>query len=624
MSSGTTRTGLSGALPGLRRTLHRFRHQVAAERKLIVLGLLALIAEVALRLLEPWPLAYVIDAIVAATGADLATRGAPVPGIPGIADLTVLLIICAAAVVGVVALRAAAAYAMTVCFALAGNRVLTRVRTELYAHLNRLSLRFHESRRTGDLVTRVTGDIGRLQEATVTAAIPLAGNVITLAGMFVVIVIMDWQLALAVAVVFPLFLLIGGRLTRKINSVSRGQRAAEGALASLATESLGAMPVVQSYALESRMEQRFGGSNERTLADGVRAKKLSAGLERKTDVLVGLATGVVLLLGGHRVLAGALTPGELTVFLTYLKTAFRPLRDIAKYTGRIAKAAASGERIVDLLDTRPEIVDAPWARPAPRFRGLIEFRDVVFGYRPGRPVLKGLNLIIPPGRRVALVGPSGAGKSSIAGLLSRLRDADAGQVLIDGRDLRDLTLDSARSQVAVVLQDSVLFADTIRANIAYGAPDLDGRPVSDEWIRWAARLAGADAFIQALPQGYDTVIGERGATLSGGQRQRIAIARAAIRNAPIVILDEAMTGLDPGTEAEVAAALRRLTEGRTTLVITHDLDAARDADLVFWIDDGRLVRGGTPTAVLGQSANGTRPAILPQRRPEPVEGGRAR
>ncbi|GAB3757351.1 ABC transporter ATP-binding protein [Microlunatus parietis] len=595
----SAKRGLSGALPGLRRTLHRFRHQVAAERKLILVGLLALFAEVALRLLEPWPLAYVIDAIVAATGADLATRGAPVPGIPGVAHLTVLLIICAAALVGVVALRAGAAYLMTVCFALAGNRVLTRVRTELYGHLNRLSLRFHESRRTGDLVTRVTGDIGRLQEATVTAAIPLAGNVITLAGMFVVIVIMDWQLALAVAVVFPLFLLIGGRLTRKINSVSRGQREAEGALASLATESLGAMPVVQSYALESRLEQRFGGSSERTLADGVRAKKLSAGLERKTDVLVGLATGVVLLLGGHRVLAGALTPGELTVFLTYLKTAFRPLRDIAKYTGRIAKAAASGERIVDLLDTRPEIVDAPWARPAPRFRGLIEFRDVVFGYRPGRPVLKGLNLIIPPGRRVALVGPSGAGKSSIAGLLSRLRDPDAGQVLIDGRDLRDLTLDSARSQVAVVLQDSVLFADTIRANIAFGAPDVygDGRPVGEEWIRWAARLAGADQFIQALPQGYDTVIGERGATLSGGQRQRIAIARAAIRNAPIVILDEAMTGLDPGTEAEVAAALRRLTEGRTTLVITHDLDAARDADLVFWIDEGRVVRAGTPTAV---------------------------
>ncbi len=597
-SSPPKRRGLSGALPGLRRTLRRFRPQVLAERRLIALGLLALFAEVALRLLEPWPLAYVLDAIVAATGADLTTRTSPIPAIPGLADLTALIIVCAVAVVGVVALRAAAAYAMTICFALAGNRVLTRVRTELYRHLNRLSMRFHESRRTGDLVTRVTGDIGRLQEATVTAAIPLAGNVITLLGMFVVIVIMDWQLALAVAVVFPLFLLLGGRLSRKINHVSRGQRQAEGALASLATESLGSMAVVQSYSLESRMEQRFGGNNERTLTDGVQAKKLSAGLERKTDVLVGLATGMVLLLGAHRVLAGALTPGELTVFLTYLKTAFRPLRDIAKYTGRLAKAAASGERIVDVLDARPEITDSPWARPAPRFRGLIELREVELSYRPGRRALAGASLIVPAGRRVALVGPSGSGKSSIAALLCRLRDPDDGQVLIDGWDLRELTLDSVRSQIAVVLQDSVLFADTIRANIAFGAPE----PVGDDWIRWAARLAGADEFIERLPEGYDTVVGERGATLSGGQRQRIAIARAAIRNAPIVILDEAMTGLDPGTEADVAAALRRLTEGRTTLVITHDLSAARDADLVLWIEDGRVIRGGTPAAVLGEQA----------------------
>ncbi len=595
--------GLTRALPGLRRTLHRFRHQVAAERRLIALGLLALFAEVGLRLLEPWPLAYVLDAIVANTGADLTTltkpnRASPIPAIPGLADLTALIIVCAIAVVGAVALRAAAAYAMTICFALAGNRVLTRVRTELYSHLNRLSMRFHESRRTGDLVTRVTGDIGRLQEATVTAAIPLAGNVITLFGMFVVIVIMDWQLALAVAVVFPLFLLLGGRLSRKINQVSRGQRQAEGELASLATESLGAMAVVQSYSLESRMEQRFGGNNERTLTDGVQAKKLSAGLERKTDVLVGLATGVVLLLGAHRVLAGALTPGELTVFLTYLKTAFRPLRDIAKYTGRLAKAAASGERILDVLDARPEITDASWARPAPRLRGMIELRDVELSYRPGRRALAGVNLIIPAGRRVALVGPSGSGKSSIATLLCRLRDPDSGQILIDGWDLRDLTVDSVRSQIAVVLQDSVLFADTIRANIAFGATE----PIGEEWIRWAARLAGADEFIDRLPQGYDTVVGERGATLSGGQRQRIAIARAAVRNAPIVILDEAMTGLDPGTEADVAAALRRLTEGRTTLVITHDLAAARDADLVLWIENGRVVRGGTPAAVLGDRA----------------------
>jgi ATP-binding cassette subfamily B protein len=317
-------------------------------------------------------------------------------------------------------------------------------------------------------------------------------------------------------------------------------------------------------------------------------------LERKTDVLVGIATGLVLFFGAHRVLSGALTPGELTVFLTYLKTAFKPLRDIAKYTGRIAKASASGERIVDVLDERIELTDDAWARPASRFLGYVKFEDVHLCYRPGHPVLRGLNLSVKAGQRVAVVGPSGAGKSSLVALLSRLRDPDEGRVLIDGHDLRDLTLASVRSQVAIVLQESVLFAESIRENIALGSAE----PVTDAQVEAAARLAGAHDFILALPEGYDTVVGERGSTLSGGQRQRIAIARAAIRDAPIVILDEAMTGLDAETETEVLAALSRLTEGRTTFVITHDLEAARDADLVFWVEQGRVRHVGTPAEVL--------------------------
>ena len=583
---------LKGAVPGLRRTVRRFAPHIRQQRKLLVLGFLALFLEVGFRLLEPWPLAYVIDAVVAASGADLSTRATAVD------NLQALLVICSVALVGIVAIRALCSYAMTICFALAGNRVLTRVRAELYAHLNALSMNFHDRRRTGDLVTRVTGDVGRLQDATVTALIPLVGNFITLAAMFVVIAVLDWQLSLVVVVVFPLFALIGRRLTRKIVGVSRGQRSAEGALASLATESLSSMTVVQSYSLEARMQHRFGGSNQRSLVDGVKAKKLSAGLERKTDVLVGVATGLVLFFGAHRVLSGALTPGELTVFLTYLKTAFKPLRDIAKYTARIAKAAASGERIVDVLEERIDLTDADWALRASRFRGYVDFENVHLSYRPGHPVLRGLNLSVKAGQRVAVVGPSGAGKSSLVALLSRLRDPDEGRVLIDGQDLRDLTLASVRSQVAIVLQESVLFAESIRENIALGSSE----PVTDARVEEAARLAGAHEFILALPEGYDTVIGERGSTLSGGQRQRIAIARAAIRDAPIVILDEAMAGLDAETESEVVAALGRLTEDRTTFVITHDLEAARDADRVFWVERGQVLRAGTPSEVLGQVA----------------------
>ncbi len=574
---------LRDAAPGLRRTLTRFRPHLREQRKLLILGCIALFAEVALRLLEPWPLKYVLDAVIAAAGADLRT--------PQPAELRTVLIVATVALVAVVVLRAVAAYLMTILFALAGNRVLTRVRAELYAHLHTLSMAYHDKARTGDLVTRVTGDVGRLQEVTVTAALPLAGNVVTLAGMLVVVAVLDWQLALLVLLVFPVFLVTSVRLTRRISTVSRSQRQAEGALASLATESLGSMQVVQAYSLENQMQQTFGGSNAKSLRDGVKAKKLSAGLERKTDVLVGLASALVLYVGALRVLAGELTPGELVVFLTYLKTAFKPMRDLAKYTGRIAKAAASGERIVDVLDTRPDITDRSWARPAGGFRGDVRFEGVQLSYEPGHPVLRGLDLWVPAGERIAVVGASGAGKSTLVSLLTRLRDPDDGRVLVDGHDLRDLTVESVRRQVAIVLQESVLFAGTVRDNIAFGRPDATSEQIED-----AARLAEAHKFVLALPDGYDTVIGERGSTLSGGQRQRIAIARAAIRDAAIVVLDEALTGLDQDTEREVVQALARLTEGRTTFVITHDLDAAAGADRIVFLQDGVVVDDIRPAA----------------------------
>jgi ATP-binding cassette subfamily B protein len=589
--------GLRESVPGLRRTLRQFRPHVREQRPLLIGGSAALFAEVVLRLLEPWPLKYVLDAVIVASGADIDVQQP--------ADVRRLLLIASVATVLVVVLRALASYVMTICFALAGNRVLTRVRAELYAHLHRLSLAFHDSARTGDLVTRVTADVGRLQEATVTAALPLLGNVVTLLGMLIVIVVLDWPLALLVLLVFPVFAVTSVRLTRRIASVSRGQRKAEGALASLATESLSSMKVVQAYSLEEQMQAAFGGSNLKSLKDGVQAKKLSAGLERKTDALVGVATGLVLYVGARRVLAGALTPGELVVFLTYLKTAFKPLRDVAKYTARIARAAASGERIVDVLQLRPDLRDGDATSPAPRFRGEVRFVGVHLSYFPGHPVLGrpgagGLDLHVPAGQRVAVVGPSGAGKSSLVALLSRLRDPDDGQVLVDGHDLRSLTIDSVRSQVAVVLQESVLFAVSVRDNIAYGLPGA-----TEEQVEEAARLAGAHEFVLGLPEGYDTVLGERGATLSGGQRQRIAIARAAIRDAPIVVLDEALAGLDEDMEAEVVAALGRLTVGRTTFVITHDLEVARDADRMVWLEQGRVLHEGS-TAVLARNEHGER------------------
>lgn len=554
---------------GLSRTLRYLRPHLAPQGWLLAGGTAALLAQIVFRILEPWPLKWVIDTVVRAQ------QGPPVAGAGR------LLLLAGLATVAVTALRAGTAYLSTVAFALAGSRAMTAVRHDVYAQLMRLSQRFHAGSRTGDLVTRLVSDVGRLQDVAITAALPLAANVLTLFGMAGVMLLLDWRLALVVLLVLPWFLRAGSRSSRRIHAAARQQRRREGALAGVAGESLGALSVVQAYTLEPVMLDRFARSNRGSLREGVRAVRLSAGLERRTDLVIGLGTAAVLVLGGLRVLAGALTPGELVVFLAYLKSAFKPMRDVAKYTGRLAKAAASGERLLDVLAAVPDIADRPGARPAPRFRGDVRFVGVHVSHGRDLPALRGVDLDVPAGTRVGVLGPSGSGKSTLGALLPRLVDPDRGAVLIDGVDLRTWTLASVRAQVAVVLQESVLFAASVRENIGYGRPGA-----TDAQIEAAARAANAHDFITALAHGYDTVLGERGATLSGGERQRLAIARALLRDAPIVVLDEPTASLDDANRQAVQAALRRLTAGRTTFLISHDPDELADCDVLVWVERG--------------------------------------
>lgn len=576
---------LTAALPGLRRTLKHVRPHLRPHRRLIVIGMIALFAEVLFRLAEPWPLKFVLDAIIAAASPELVAHAT------GEDNLLALVIVASLTVVAVAALRAGSAYLRTVCFALAGNRAMTGVRGHLYAHLQRLSLTYHGSARSGDLLNRLIADVGRVREVAVTAALPLLGNTITLVAMLGVMLWMDWQLALVSIGALIVFAVGSSKQGPRITGAARKQRSREGDLAGSANETLGAMQVVQAYSLEGVLSERFASSNSRAMKDGVKATRRSAALERGTDVLVGVASGVVLFLGARQVLAGTLTPGELTVFISYLKASFKPMRDLAKFTGRIAKAAASGERISDVLDEAPDITDSSWARPH-RPRGYVTLQGVSTSYGDGRLALRDVNLNVLAGQRVGVLGPSGGGKSTLVSLLPRLQDPVAGEVRIDGHDLRDLTLASVRDNVAIVLQDSVLFATTIAENIEYGRPGADR-----EEVIAAARAAGADEFIQALPLGYDTVVGERGGTLSGGQRQRIAVARAMLRDASIVVLDEATTGLDPRTAAGVRQALAELSRGRTTFIITHDVRDVADCDVVLWISEGRIVDRGTPEEI---------------------------
>jgi ATP-binding cassette subfamily B protein len=574
---------LRKSLPGLSRIARRFWPHLRKERRLIATSLLALFAEVGLRLLEPWPLKFVFDSVLASK------PGQNSSGVPLIdrLDPSTLLIAAAVAVVAITALRALASYFNTVGFAMLGNRVLTRVRSELYAHMQRLSLSFHTKARGGDLVVRVISDVSQLKDVAVTALLPMVAHALILLGMVGLMLWLNWQLTLLALVTVPLFWLSTLRLSKRIQDAARKQRKREGAMAATASESLGAIKVVQALSLEKTLSAAFFSQNKESLKQDAKASKLSASLERTVDVLIAISTGLVLWYGATLVMSKSLTPGDLLVFLTYLKNAFKPVRDFAKYTGRLAKATAAGERVLDLLEREPDVRDLPNAIPAPGLRGAVAFENVSFEYEPGRPVLRGINLDVEPGGHVALVGASGNGKSTLVGMILRLYDPSRGSVKIDGRDIREYTLDSLRAQISVVMQDTILFAASARDNIAYGAPNA-----TDEEIIAAARLANAHDFIEALPEGFDTVLGERGATLSNGQRQRIAIARAAIRHAPILILDEPTTGLDEENEHAVMEALQRLMVGRTTFLITHKLAHAQLADKVMVLENGRIVEQG--------------------------------
>lgn len=548
---------------GLRQFYRHAWPHLRKERGRITAGFFALLLGSALRLLEPWPLKFVFDRVFQSK-----TTGELFLAWPD----EWLLLAAAGAGLALSGGRILADYVRTVSMAIAGNRVLARIREEVFEQLQCLSLRFHYSSRGGDLVARVISDVNMLRDVATTAMVPLVANVLVFLGMIALMAWLQWELALVVYGTMPLFWLLTARLGKRIKEVAKTQRKREGAMAATASEAITSIKAVQAMALEGSFNELFRSRSSESMKGDAKGSRLSAGLERGVDALIAIATAIILYLGGTMALAGQMTPGDLLVFLTYLRRVFNPLQDFAKYAARLAKASAAAERVLDLLDGPPAVTDDPSAQPIRIERGLIRFEHVEFAY-DDVPVLRGLNLQIEPGECVAIMGESGLGKSTLIHLLLRLYDPAAGRVTIDGHDLRAFTLTSLRSQIATVMQDAILFSGTLRENIAIGRPDAEFHE-----IEAAARVAHIHEFVTGLPLGYETLVGERGVTLSSGQRQRLSIARAALREAPILVLDEPLTGLDEENQREVGEALLGLARGRTTLVITHDPKHAAQCD----------------------------------------------
>ncbi len=584
----------------MRELLRTCQTDVMAERGLLATAFGAVLATVVFRVLEPWPLKFIYDFIFRNNHGQSKTLylfGLSIP-VQGTEHRLLLIGLAVCGLVMFSALAGIFDYLSNVVMGVAASRVLAKLRVRLFRHIQSLDMGFHRRHKTGDLTAAVTADIDKLRDVTVSAFLPFASNSLVLVTTVVVMMWMNWRLGVLVLFVFPAFYIVVTRITTRIQLVAREQRQRDGGIAAIAAEAIGAIQTIQAFGLEEEFVRRFAGDNQGSLMEGNRAQRLSSRLERIVDLFASITTAAVLLLGASTVLDGKLTAGDLIVFVSYLRNSFKPIRQTAKYLTQIAKALASGARVLALLAEVPVIGDSVQPIKASRFCGKIHFDSVSFGYRPGNAVLQNVSFELQAGERVAIVGPSGSGKSTLAALLLRFYDPQQGAVYIDGQDIRNYSISSLRSQIAVVMQDSVLFTGSIRENIGFGSVNAD-----EEAIRHAASKARAAEFIHRLPQQYSAVVGERGTTLSGGQRQRIAIARAHLRDSTILLLDEATTGLDSQNQAMVVSALRELSKGRTTLYITHDILLARDADRILFVCDGRLEEQGTHESLLSKKGS---------------------
>lgn len=502
----------------------------------------------------------------------------------------------AAAVLLTFAVKGGSEFAQSTLMSQVGLRIIADLQKRLFAHLMTLDAGFFGATRSGTLVSRFMVDVNMMRMAVSSAITSIGKDTLTVVALVGVMFYQDWMLASVAFFVFPVAIYPIARLGKRMRKVTVNTQEQMGAFNTVLEQSFQGIRMVKAYGLEG-LEQR----KVATLTEVIYTLTLKSAVTRAMsspvmETLGGVAVTIVIVYGGYRVIADETTTGSFFSFITALLMAYQPMKALAKLNASLQEGLAGAQRLFDLLDRRSAIEEKPDAAPLRITGGAVRLEDVTFAYEPTAPALRGLTLDIPAGKTVALVGPSGAGKSTIMNLIPRFHDVDNGTVGIDGQDVRDVTLGSLCAAVALVSQEVVLFDDTVRANIGYGRADA-----TDEDIQEAARMAAAHDFIMALPNGYDTLVGERGMTLSGGQRQRLAIARAMLKNAPILLLDEATSALDTDSERQVQTALETLMRGRTSLVIAHRLSTVVNADVIHVLDGGRLIESGSHAELLARN-----------------------
>ena len=569
-----------------RRLLRQVRPYGPHLAGIFLLNLLA----IPLTLTAPLPLKLAVDHVLGSRP----LSGALAALLPGAVSTGVgLLALAAGLAVAVALLSQLQGAASSLLSTHTSEKLLLEFRSQLFGHAQRLSLAYHDSKGTGDSTYRIQNDAPALQSVVIDGVIPLLTSAGTLAGMIYLTVRIDWQLALVALAVAPVLFAVSWTYRPRLRNQSREVKKLETSALSVVQEVLGALRVVKAFGQEGREQERL----VRWSREGMRARLRLLAIEGAFGLLVGLATAAgtaaVLFIGTRHVQAGLLTLGDLLLVMVYLGQLYTPLRTLSKKAASMQSYLASAERAFALLDEAPDVAERPHARPLARAAGAVACRHVSFTYGDGTPALRDVSFEVAPGTRVGIAGTTGAGKTTLVSLLTRFYDPCAGQVLLDGVDLRDYKLADLRNQFAIVLQDSVLFSASVAENIAYARPGA-----SEAEVAAAAKAASAHEFIARLPQGYQTLVGERGMRLSGGERQRIALARAFLKDAPVLILDEPTSAVDVRTEATILEATRRLVRGRTAFLIAHRLSTLTDCDLLLKIETGRLVEAAPAVAAL--------------------------